>query len=151
MDFNTVEIRNYKRAWRITLISNCLAVVISWLLVMRGYIVLAMVDLGAHFTDVIIGLFIVSSFVQASYSKKQHKRLDSYETFDEKLSEYEKIYKTRLRWHVIACLVICFLYLLTGRTWFLYWSLIELFITMISFPNKMVFRKLLKNDEIEFV
>ena len=102
-------------------------------------------------TRYLLVLLTVAAIAQIRYLKKLLRGLDGLTDFDEKVTHYMKIYKLRLYWKCASCLVSCSIHLLTGRNIFLYFALFDVLTTWTYFPNKLLIRKELKNDSIEFV
>jgi hypothetical protein len=149
--FFAVNIKNHKRAWQLSLTICGMAVVGSLLLVQNGITIFLAFDRTTDITTPVLVIFLAVSFIYSWYSRRMLKKLNTYEDFETKLIQYEKIYKTRLVWRVTTCLLSCFLYVLTAGYWFLFFALLELLFSIAAFPNKVIFRKELKNDEIVLV
>ena len=151
LELFTVNVKNHKRAWQLAVTICGMAVAGSFLLVQNGITIFFTFGQSTNVTTPIMLVFLAVTFIYSYYSRRMLKKLDTFEDFETKLVQYEKIYKTRMVWRVVTSLLTCFLYVLTARNWFLFFGIFELVLTFAAFPNKTIFRKELKNDEIVLV
>ena len=79
------------------------------------------------------------------------KTIVALQTFDEQVVHYIKLCRQRILWNFCIGILACILFVLTAQNIFFYFSLFDLFFLLLMFPNEFIFRKELKNDEIEFV
>src|SRR5690349_14000818 len=120
MDLKVVNLRNLKRDYTSFLVICILITVASFILYKKGELLLAAsqwaYELKNGFLLGMIILALVFSFFQADKKKK----LQALPTIEEKIAFYEKLYRSRLWWHVLACFTSGVLLLLTYHKYFLY-------------------------------
>jgi hypothetical protein len=91
-----------------------------------------------------IGVGAIFSF----YQQKQKQKLSSITDFDEKLGYYQKILRSRLWWHALACIISAFLLFLTARHIFFYFAVLDLLLMFITFPSKAFIKKELNEENL---
>lgn len=151
MELYSVNLKSYKKTFWQALTCNITAVAASYILVANGYIILSPFYRSQNITSSILAVIILLSFFNSQYQRKQVRQLENYTDFDERVVRHEKIYKIRMWWFFISCASACFLYVLSAHTVFLYLAIFDLIITLPSWPNKMIIKRELKNDEIIFL
>jgi hypothetical protein len=109
-----------------------------------------MFDPGKQFTNPVLLGMVLIGFVHSNYQKNQLRKLKAIEDFDEKLIQHERFYKTRIMWFLFTCLISCFLFVLTGRYLFFYFSLFDLLVSFGGFPRKEIIKKELDKEDIIF-
>jgi hypothetical protein len=150
MELYTINVKRYKAFYHQALIGNILLVGGLFILQRGGFSLMQDIKSARLITMPMLGLMIIMVFVYTRYVRKQLNKLPAIADFDERVREHEKIYKIRLLWHFLSCLVSCFLGVLTGREIFFYFSLIDTVGMLPLFPNLAVFKAELKNDDIIF-
>jgi len=112
MELKAMDIAPYKKAHTGVLFICILCVAASFFIVRQGYAILANIPETKTVKDVImygmIGVVVIFSF----YQQKQRQKLSGITDFDEKLAFYEKIFRSRLWWHALSCIVSAFYYFL---------------------------------------
>lgn len=151
MDLYSVSISRFKNLFFQSAFLMVMAIVACYILINNGYIILSNFDPGRKYTlPILFGMVLLSVFY-SYYRKNSLERIFRYAGFDEQVMAYEKVYKSTLGWYLFSCLISCFLSVLTARNAFLYYALFDLLVTLPYYPNKIIFRKELRNDEIILV
>jgi membrane protein implicated in regulation of membrane protease activity len=148
MELKAMDIAPYKKAYIGVLFICILSVTASFLIVWQGYAILANIPETKTVKDIIMYSMIGVAAIFSSYQRKQKQKLATLTDFDEKISFYQKIYNTRLWWHVISCVISAFLLFLTARKFFLYLAIFDLVLMLLAFPNKMLFKKELNEEDL---
>ncbi|MGC4034770.1 MAG: hypothetical protein QM764_02340 [Chitinophagaceae bacterium] len=101
--------------------------------------------------NIIVFVIVLSSIIYSSYITKQKVKLHALENFEEKKSFHKTYYRTRKIWVAGNCFALCISFLIVANWLFIYFSLAEMLVFLIYFPNERFFRKELKGDEIVFI
>ena len=151
MDLKIINQKQLKRIYINFLVICLLITGGSYILFQSGFRFFEGSDWVNEMTNILlycmIGIVIVFTYFQMS----QRKKLRVLPTIEEKIIFYEKFYRYRLWWHVLACFVSAFLLLLTGRNIFFYIGLFDLLEMLLSYPSQLIIKKEMKEDELIFV
>lgn len=93
-------------------------------------------------------LLIVASLMYSWHRKKKLEQIIAQDNFELQISSYKKLYQTTMGWHLFSALTSCLFALLTYRTNFLLYGLIDLIIMLQFYPGQRLFRRELRNEEI---
>jgi hypothetical protein len=148
MELKAVDIAPYKKAHTGVLFICILSVASSFFIVKQGYAVLANEPEIKTIKDIIMFGMIGLAALFTFYQQRQKQKLLSFIVFDEKLTFYQKIFRTRLWWYAISCATSAFLLFLTARKIFLYFALFDLLLMLITFPNKVLIKKELNEEDL---
>ena len=143
-----MDIAPYKKAYTGVLIICILSVAVSFFIVRQGFAILANVPATKTLKDIIMYSMIGAAAIFSFYQQKQKQRLLSFTDFDEKLAFYQKIFHSRLWWYALSCIVSAFLLFLTARKFFLYLAIFDLVVMLLAFPNKILFKKELNEEDL---
>ena len=148
MDLYSVNTKYFKRTFVLVAIGSVLAILASYFIGKSGLFFAPVIGISRKITfPLLLIMFILAMW----YGRSLRKRLNAMwaiEDFDLKVQEYEKIYRARLQWNLIACLILCLLFILTARIFFFYFSILQFLLILPFFPNAALFKRELKNDEI---
>lgn len=151
MDKLTIDLSAFRKKFILFFLLVCLIVITSYLLVLNEYTILEnpedATELRNIFIIVLIGLTLVSSW----WKRNQKKKLGSTRTFSGKHSYYKIIYLSRLWWNLFSASAASFLFVLTGRSIFLYFAIFEVLVTVLSYPFELVIKKDLGREDIVFI
>lgn len=150
MEFLSLNLRTFKKVFFQCLTINILIIAASYTSMILGLPYLLPVHLTRNFTSFFLIIMIIPAVVYTQRLKKDLAGLDEITDFEEKAMRYEKIYKNRLYWFLFSCIISCVLYVLSSRSIFLFYAVFDLAITFPYYPNKAVFQRELKSDEIIF-
>ena len=148
MELHTIDQKPFRQNFLQTIIPMAVAVVGSLLLINNGYIILNNFDPSRRFTWPIMITMLALAFCYSYYRKKQLEKVFDVENFDDQVKAYENVYKLTMRWYLLSCMVSCFLAVLTARNIFLYFAGYDFIMMLPYYPNKLLFRRELRNDEI---
>lgn len=151
MELYTLNLKNYKRAYRRAMIITVLVIVCSIIFVKTGYYALELFYSARTIYKPVIYLMIAGSFFSGWIYKRRIKQLDNIAEFETKAATHEKIYKARVFGGMLICCGACFVYVVTTHNIFLYLSIFDLVIYLLMFPNKMIIQKELKTEDIIFI
>ena len=84
-------------------------------------------------------------------SKRELARIVEMDDFAQKFKRYEIQYKNKLRYNAISIAFTGFLLIISEKDIFLYILIIQLLITPVFYPRKIIISKDLKNDGIVFI
>lgn len=148
MDLYSVNTKNFKRTFVLVAIGSVMAILASYFIGKSGLFFAPVIGISRKITfPLLLIMFILAMW----YGRSMRKRLNAMwqmEDFELKVQEYEKIYRARLQWNLVGCLILCFLFILTARNFFFYFSIFQFLLILPFFPNATLFKRELKNDEI---
>ncbi|WP_315817872.1 hypothetical protein [Paraflavitalea speifideaquila] len=150
MSLYTIDARKYKILFFQILLSNIVATVGTYILLKSNIYILAGFDPGKKLTLPILFGMVLLTILLAQHQRKQLRKIDEIEVFEEKVIAYEKIHRLRVLLSMFACFVSCFLAILTGRMTFFYYAIFDIVASLPSYPNLFLFKRELKNDDILF-
>jgi hypothetical protein len=151
MDIFTINLKPYRIRYRLAVIVTGLLIAGCWATVFGGHFVLLAFYRNRQVYLILLAAFILAPLYFGSQSRKKLKSLDGIEDFEEKQQLHEAMYKGRVWWLALMAAGSCVLYLTSGRVYFLYLSLFEYLMLLVSFPNERLIRKELKNEDIIFI
>jgi hypothetical protein len=82
------------------------------------------------------------------YNKSQMEKVLDWEDFEDQLIAYEKLYNFKLLFHLLSCLILGMMYVITKRSNFFYFALFELVMMLQMFPSSVLFKKAFRNDQV---
>jgi hypothetical protein len=150
MDLYTINVKRYKAIYHQALIGNILQVGALFILLRGGFRLIDDLKSIKVITIPLFGVILAMVVFHTYYVRNRLNKLGDIPDFDERVNEHMKIYKVRLLWHFLSCLLSCFLGVLTGRELFFYFSLIDTLGMLPLYPNLAIFKRELKNDDIIF-
>ena len=151
MEFSSLDPRNFKKIFFQFFLINLISVIASYIVVKEGLFVAPLYSLGKQMIRPSMYTIAVLAIFYTQWQKKQVARLATFENFEERVVEYEKVYKYRLYWYLFACLVACVLFLLTAINVFFIFGILDVLMLLPYYPNKLLFKKDLKNNELVFI
>jgi hypothetical protein len=148
MDLYSVNAKPFKRTFILYELYGVLAIIVSYFLGRSGLFFVPALSWGRQVAlPTLLLMFIASTW----FTRKLRKRLEAMrlvEDFELKMQEYEKVYRLRLQWSLLSCLILCVLFVMTERYFFLYFSIFQVLFVLPLYPNTTLFRRELKNDEV---
>src|ERR1700754_4274793 len=151
MDFFSFNLKTFKNAFYTVLGINVAMTLVTYVAGANVFSIVLLHESNLKLTRYLLALLLVAAILQSVNQKKLLKKLDEFTNFEDKLAHYMKIYKLRLNWKCFSCLASCFIHILTGRNIFLYFAIFDVLTTWTYFPNKVLIRKELKSEEVDFV
>ncbi|HEU5164855.1 MAG TPA: hypothetical protein VFU29_04915 [Chitinophagaceae bacterium] len=148
MELKAMDIAPYKKAYTGVLFICILSVAASFFIVRQGYAILANIPETKTVKDVIMYSMIGAALIFSFYQQKQKQKLLSFTDFDEKRAFYQKIFRSRLWWYALSCIVSALLLFLTARKIFFYFACFDLLVMLLTFPNKTFIKKELNEEEL---
>jgi len=148
MELKSMDIAPYKKTYTTVLLICILCVAASFFIVRLGYAILANIPETNTVKNVIMFSMIGVGAIFSFYQQKQKQKLPSITDFDEKLGYYQKILRSRLWWHALACIISAFLLFLTARHIFFYFAVLDLLLMFITFPSKAFIKKELNEENL---
>ena len=148
MDLYSVNTKPFKRSFFIMQLLSAAAVTASYFLAESE---LLFVSIFAFSKKITYPILLVMFIVPLLHTRTLRKRIDALaaiEDFETRVQEYEKIYRYRLHWNLITCLTLCLLFVLSGRYFFFYFSILQVALYIPFYPNALLFKRELKNEEI---
>ena len=149
MENLSLNLRSFKRIFFLCLIINLLLIAGSYLAFISKLPFLQHLQIikssYTYFSTV-----LVLTFVHIVWQKRQLEAIDKAGDFEEKATRYSTLYRNRLYWLLLWCLVSCALFLLSFINTYFYFALFVLLFFLPYYPYKFQIQKELKNDEITF-
>ena len=147
----TIEMKLYRKLYLGYFLLTCSNIGISYLMQQNGVYIGWNNSSSVTTKNILLYGMIGVAIIYSLYLQNQKTKLRSIKDFDVKKEFHEKYFKIRMTWYVISCFVSCVLFLLVGNWLFFYFGLFELFLLLIVFPNKFLFKKELEDDDIVFI
>jgi len=151
MDIKTIELAPYKAKYRVFLTFTCLAVIIGYMMVSNGWVLIDDTMRAAEFRNIFVYVIIGIAFLFSLWQSQQRKKLKLTEGFGEKLRLFTHTFGIRLWWHLVLASSASFLFVLTGRTVFLYFGVLDIVLVLFTYPAKPIFRQELEEEDIVFL
>jgi len=129
-------------------IASALAVIASYFIADGRLFFVPAIGFSRQITFPVLLIMFIVTLVQGQFIRKRINTIGSIEDFETRVVEYEKVYRHRLQWNLITCLILCVLFVLSGRYFFFYFSIFQIVLVMPFYPNTLLFRRELKNEEI---
>lgn len=148
MDLYSVNIKPFKRAFAVTQLLSVAAVIASFFLAGSGTFFVPAFAFGRQITLPVLLIMFVVSLLHGRSLRKRINALGEIADFETKVQEYEKVYRYRLQWNLITTLILCILFVLTGRYFFFYFAILQVVLYLPFYPNLLLFRRELRNEEI---
>ena len=149
MQFSSLNLGSFKRLFFLCLVLNLLIIAGTYLAFISKLPFLQHLQIiksSASYFSIVMGL----TFVHIFWQKRQLEAIDKADGFEEKAARYSALYRNRLYWLLLWCLVSCVLFLLSFINTYFYFSLIVLLFFLPYYPYKFQIQKELKNDDITF-
>ncbi|RXK59729.1 hypothetical protein ESA94_11755 [Lacibacter luteus] len=147
----TVFLKNYRPYFFLLLFTACVLTLISYSLVAADLYVHLPLEDARLYKNIFFIIIVAASFVYGYYLKKQREKLQAIEDYDLKIATHIILYRKRILWGFLNCLLACILFVIIGYKTFFYFALIDVVMMLMQFPNKAVFNKELNDDEIEYL
>lgn len=148
MDLYSVNSRNFKRTFYLIEIYSAAAVIASFFLAESGLFFVPAFSISRQITfPVLLVMFVVAHFYGRSL-RKRIRAMGQIESFEVKVEEYEKVYRFRMQWNLVSCLILCLLFILTARYFFFYFAIFHVLFVIPLYPNAGLFKRELRNEEI---
>lgn len=151
MDLKVINLKTLRRT-HLSFLSLCVLILAaSFLLFRMGFQAFPgsswVIDLKNIFLYGMIGVAFAFSMFEAS----QRSKIRSLPTLEEKIKAYERFYRNRLWWHVMACATSGFLLLLTFRMLFFYICVFDLLMILLAWPAQFRIKREIGEEEIIFI
>jgi glucan phosphoethanolaminetransferase (alkaline phosphatase superfamily) len=147
----TVALKSYRPYFFTFLFAACATTLCSYLAVTAGFFIEWEPGQSRLLKNIFVVAIIASSFGYSYYLRKQREHLQNIEDFDAKLDFHTTVYRKRILWGFLNCLLACILYPVVAYSTFLYFAVFDIILMLTQFPNRVVFSKELNDDEIEFI
>ncbi len=147
----TIILKTYKPYFFTLLFIAIALTFVSYLMVTAGLYIHFPVEEARLYKNIFFVIIISASFGYSYYLKKQREKLQAIEDYDLKATTHLTLYRKRILWGFLNCVLACILFVMIGYKTFFYFALIDLFMMLMQFPNKAVFSKELNDDEIEYL
>ncbi len=147
----TVMLKNYRPYYYILLFAAAAITTLSYFLVAAGLYIELPLEQTKLIKNIFFVMIMAASFGYSFYLKKQRNKLRGIDDFDIKISTHYKLYRQRIFWGFLNCLLACILFAILGYKTFFYFALIDIFMVLSQFPNKKVFSTELNDEEIEYI
>jgi hypothetical protein len=149
MQFSSLNLRSFKRIFILCLIVNLLVIAGSYLAFIYRLPFLQHLQIiksSSAYFSIVMGL----TFIHILWQKRQLEAIDKASNFEEKVVRYSALYRNRLYWLLLWCMVSCVLFLLSYINTFFYFALIVMLFFLPYYPYKFQIQKELKDDDIRF-
>lgn len=103
---------------------------------------------GRSISLVFFGLIIAASIGYTRYRKKMLEKVLVQPEFDSQLLSYAPVYRFTMAWHLFSSLSSCLYAILSHRSNFLLFALIDLLVMLQFYPSQRLFRRELRNQEV---
>lgn len=148
MELHHVPLKFYKNIFLQVIIVNVFAIIASYCL--TYFLPFQPVIQDQQVTTILLAIPIFIAGYHTIHTKKQIRKLAEIADFDERVKKHVAVYRVRMLWYLGSCLFSCMLYILTTRNIFLYFAIFDLALALPGYPNKMVLKRELVNDDIVF-
>ncbi len=150
MDLKIVKHKTFKRIY-LNFLLICILIITGGLVSYKTNfsifpLTLWALSLKNVFLYTLVGLALVFAFYIISSKQKLRK----LETFEEKITHFEKYYARRLWWHVASCLTTIIFLQLTWHVLFLYFGLFDLLSMLSAYPSKEILKRELDEEDLIF-
>lgn len=149
MQLTVVNFKKYKQIFFVSLIVNVIAVNISYFFVKNGTFSFEQFYNKPLAMPVLIGM-IALAWMHTILTRKKVDKLTKINDFERRVVMHERIYWFRMLWYLFSCIVCCILFILVTKKFFLYYAIFNVVFLLLLYPNKAVFKKELRNEEIIF-
>lgn len=147
-----IQLKPYRTIYFTFLVISVVFTVLSYLLVSSGFYLHWEQQQSVLYKNIFVYTLIGLAILFTSYLSKQRKKIQAIEEYDVKISLHLEMYKHRILWGFANCTLACILYPIIAHSAFLYFAIFDIiFSLLMMFPNKIMFRKELNDDEIEFI
>ena len=144
----SVNTKPFKRTYLVIQLLSAAAIIGSYFLGSSGLFFVPAIGFSRLITFPALLLMFIVTLVHNRTLRKRIDALGSIEDFEIRVQVYERVYRHRMQWNMITCLIICLLFILSGRYFFLYFSIFQVVLYLPFYPNPLLFRRELKNEEI---
>jgi hypothetical protein len=148
MDLFVVNARPFRVKFYQTVSLILLSVAGGFLVIMLRWVYPLPAFSGKSISLPFLLLLVVASLFYSWHRKEQLEQVIDQENFEVQISRYKKLYQTTMGWHLFSALASCLFALLSYRTNFLLYGLIDLVIMLQFYPGQRLFRRELRNEEI---
>lgn len=148
MDLYSINTKNFKRTFILVQVASALAIIASYFTVKSGVFVVPAIGISRTITLPLLLLMFILAMWSGRKLRKRIAAMSLIEDFELKVQEYEKVYRSRLQWNLISCLILCFLFVLTTRNFFFYFSILQALLILPFYPSATLFKRELRNNEI---
>lgn len=145
-----IKKQKYKSIYLQFILVMIFSVLITLTLYVLNYFFVYRFYIGKELNYILWGTFIAFGFWQSNFQKKKLQKLQEIEDFEKRVEEHWQLYKFRLLFNFIICIITCLIFLLTGDRGFLVYALLITLFSIILYPNLIFFKKELNNNEITF-
>ncbi len=151
MDSKTIDLSFYKAKFKIFFSISSAVLVTCYLLAFFGFTLIKNQTHADQVKNLFMIVLIGSAVFYSFWQTKQRRELAKIMDFKARVDCYRSIYMSRLYWHMLSGIVASMVYLTTSRRLFLIFAVLDLVTMMLVYPNKLVFKRELMDDEIEFI
>lgn len=148
MDLYSVNTKPFKRAFLTIQLLSAAAVIASYFLGTSGLFFVPAIGFSRQITFPILMIMFLVTLWHSRNLRKRVEALGSIEDFETRVQQYEKVYRYRLQWNLVTCLILCLLFALSARYFFFYFSIFQVVLYLPFYPNTILFRRELRNEEI---
>ena len=148
MDLYSIDTKPFKKIFTLIQLFSVAAILASFFLARTGWFFVPAFAFSRQITLPLLLIMFIATFLHGRALRKRIAAIGEIENFETKVEEYERYYRYRLQWNLIACLILCILFVLTGRYFFFYFSIFQVVLVIPFYPSQLLFRRELKNEEI---
>ena len=148
MEFYSVDKKPFRSAFHLFLSLMFVATGVTTVLFFTGHSYLEHLHPGERITDIIFYAMIAVAIAYSVYHQKRLRRIYLLTQFSAQVQAYARLYRLRLFFQLFSCLISCALCLVTERNAFLIYAILDLLFTLPYYPNQFLFRRELRNGEI---
>jgi NADH:ubiquinone oxidoreductase subunit K len=147
----TVDMKVYRKIHLNFLTIMCLMAVASFILVQNGFYINWNFEGSTITVDILLIAMIGLAILFSLYSRRQKIKMQAIADFEEKLSFHRRYFWIRMWWLLLSGATSCFLFVLTSYRFFFWFVLFDFLSLLLAFPNKLLFKRELNEDEIIFL
>jgi hypothetical protein len=148
MKIYTIQAKIFKELYYRSLTLGIIVIVMAFFIVNFGLSETVGFDPKRQWSmPILLGMFVLS-LMFGWYNKSQMEKVLDWEDLEDQLIAYEKLYNFKLLFHLLSCLILGMMYVITKRSNFFYFALFELVMMLQMFPSSVLFKKAFRNDQV---
>jgi len=151
IDFYTVHSKPFRELYFRGISLSVGVIALGYVLVGSGALGTVGYDAQRQWSTPVLLATVVLSVFFGYYNKKQLEKIHDLPDFEDQVKAYERQYRISMYWRVGSCAFLVLMLLLTLRWNFFYYSLLELLVSLFSYPTQKMFKIVLRNEEIVVV
>jgi len=148
MEFYTVQSKPFRELYFRGISLSVGAIAIGYVLAGSGVLGSVGYDPQRQWSMPVLLATVVLSVIFGYYNKQQLEKIHDFAEFEDQVKAYERQYRISMYWRVGSCAFLVLMLLLTLRWNFFYYSLLELLVSLFSYPTQKMFKMVLRNNEI---